>query len=448
MAPSFPDIVEHFKYGSIGAEEGDGHPLLDLARAAGRLRATHCRHGPASGYERIGFIDEGAAARPADRHVVPAGQRRPRRAQLRHLPCRHVARDAGGARRVDRRHAGESDGPAGLCAVPDGLRRRARAFDTGTLIDAIRQGEPATSAGSQRLAYRLFVVRATRNGILERAKRERLVRRPPAAGTRPRRHLQPLQAPAGPADGRHGRHGRPAVALEPAGAAGPVAALGRQQRLGRRAQQERRDRRGRHAEVARPAVDGPHRRVDRCASQPPRIRPTAIDPVRALEGAAVYAAGMRGVSPFGGARVGQVTPLADSRHRPRAARLVHAGPRGGDEHDRRGPARGSSRASARPTATPTCRSTASGCARPTCTTARCPTCARCCFPEERPRVFYRAYDVYDWERVGFVTPVRRGRARRRPFDTALRGNGNGGHLYGADLPAETKLAIIEYMKTL
>ena len=33
------------------------------------------------------------------------------------------------------------------------------------------------------------------------------------------------------------------------------------------------------------------------------------------------------------------------------------------------------------------------------------------------------------------------------FDTTLRGDGNGGHLYGTDLPAE-KAALIEYLKTL
>jgi hypothetical protein len=34
------------------------------------------------------------------------------------------------------------------------------------------------------------------------------------------------------------------------------------------------------------------------------------------------------------------------------------------------------------------------------------------------------------------------------FDTSQRGNGNGGHLYGTDLPAEDRQAIIEYLKTL
>ena len=34
------------------------------------------------------------------------------------------------------------------------------------------------------------------------------------------------------------------------------------------------------------------------------------------------------------------------------------------------------------------------------------------------------------------------------FDTTLRGDGNGGHLYGTELPDEEKTALIEYLKTL
>jgi hypothetical protein len=34
------------------------------------------------------------------------------------------------------------------------------------------------------------------------------------------------------------------------------------------------------------------------------------------------------------------------------------------------------------------------------------------------------------------------------FDTTLRGEGNGGHLYGTTLPEEDKNALVEYLKTL
>ena len=69
-------------------------------------------------------------------------------------------------------------------------------------------------------------------------------------------------------------------------------------------------------------------------------------------------------------------------------------------------------------------------------------------PERRPAVFYRGYDVYDQERVGFVTtvPEERGRQFFR-YDTSIPGNSNAGHLYGATLPDEDKRALVEYLKT-
>lgn len=69
-------------------------------------------------------------------------------------------------------------------------------------------------------------------------------------------------------------------------------------------------------------------------------------------------------------------------------------------------------------------------------------------PDQRPDEFYRGVDVYDWERVGFIS---RGTTAKRigfKFDTSERGNGNGGHTYGTDLSAGQKRALIEYMKTL
>jgi mono/diheme cytochrome c family protein len=70
-------------------------------------------------------------------------------------------------------------------------------------------------------------------------------------------------------------------------------------------------------------------------------------------------------------------------------------------------------------------------------------------PDQRPAVFYRGNDVYDPVNVGFVSdvPEAHGRAFYR-FDTKDQGNGNGGHLYGLDLPAGEKSDLIEYLKTL
>ena len=69
-------------------------------------------------------------------------------------------------------------------------------------------------------------------------------------------------------------------------------------------------------------------------------------------------------------------------------------------------------------------------------------------PEQRPKQFHRGYDLYDRENVGFVTSGPEAERIGFLLDTRERGNGNGGHLWGTDLPDEDKLALLEYLKTL
>jgi hypothetical protein len=70
---------------------------------------------------------------------------------------------------------------------------------------------------------------------------------------------------------------------------------------------------------------------------------------------------------------------------------------------------------------------------------------------ERPKTFYRGYDVYDPKNVGFVSNVPAEKSRKYfRFDTALPGNGNAGHegpAYGTALPSADKEALLEYLKT-
>jgi len=68
-------------------------------------------------------------------------------------------------------------------------------------------------------------------------------------------------------------------------------------------------------------------------------------------------------------------------------------------------------------------------------------------PAERPKVFYRGYDVFDRARVGFVSNVAEEQGRSYfKYDTSVPGNGNGGHDYGTTLTPADKLAIVEYLK--
>jgi hypothetical protein len=69
-------------------------------------------------------------------------------------------------------------------------------------------------------------------------------------------------------------------------------------------------------------------------------------------------------------------------------------------------------------------------------------------PEKRTPVFYRGSDVYDPERMGFVSGGEEAMSKGFRFDTAEPGNSNQGHLWGTDLTPEQKRALLEYLKTL
>jgi hypothetical protein len=68
-------------------------------------------------------------------------------------------------------------------------------------------------------------------------------------------------------------------------------------------------------------------------------------------------------------------------------------------------------------------------------------------PDRRPAIFYRGYDVVDLDHLGFVSTGGEAEAYGFRFDTAIRGNGNGGHLYGTDLDDGDKRALVEFLKT-
>ncbi len=64
----------------------------------------------------------------------------------------------------------------------------------------------------------------------------------------------------------------------------------------------------------------------------------------------------------------------------------------------------------------------------------------------RPTLFYIGFDVYDYQRVGFVTQGPDAQRAGWRVDTTVRGNGNGGHEYGTGLSAREKAALLEYLK--
>ena len=69
-------------------------------------------------------------------------------------------------------------------------------------------------------------------------------------------------------------------------------------------------------------------------------------------------------------------------------------------------------------------------------------------PADRPKKFYRGYDVLDQQNVGFVSNGPDAARLGFEYDTSLPGNSNQGHTYGTDLPEDQKTALIEFLKTL
>ena len=71
--------------------------------------------------------------------------------------------------------------------------------------------------------------------------------------------------------------------------------------------------------------------------------------------------------------------------------------------------------------------------------------------DQRPKSFYRGYDVYDQKKLGFISDV--AHEEDRPYflyNTDEPGNSNKGHegkAYGTELSTAEKDALVEYLKT-
>ena len=69
-------------------------------------------------------------------------------------------------------------------------------------------------------------------------------------------------------------------------------------------------------------------------------------------------------------------------------------------------------------------------------------------PAQRPTRFWRGYDVYDPDRVGFVTHGPEAERIGTVHDVGARGGSNRGHAFGTTLPAADKADLLEYLKTM
>jgi hypothetical protein len=78
-----------------------------------------------------------------------------------------------------------------------------------------------------------------------------------------------------------------------------------------------------------------------------------------------------------------------------------------------------------------------------------PTLADLLLPvEQRPKQFWRGFDLFDAVKVGFVSDSDEAKRIGTPLDVSRPGNSNAGHTYGTTMSASEKAALVEYMKTL
>jgi len=442
--PSFPDILDHFKYGSVGTEERVGLPYW-IWRVLPALCEDKLPARPGSGYERLGFLFDGAA------HGRPIGTSlQPGRVALVGLNCAtcHVGsiRETPGAPR---------ELVAGMPANQMDLQGYARfltacasdpRFTASTMIEAIGKENPGVGF-FDRFLYRFFVVSRARDGILQRAKENAWfdVRPPQGPGRvdtfNPYKVLLRLGIEGDRSVGTvdlpslWNQRIREGLWLHWDGNNDSVEERNKSAAIGAGATPDSLDLES-MARIEQWIMDLPA----------PAFPADRIDRALADKGAAIYARECASCHDPGGEHLGQVTPIDDvgtDRERldsftPELARAMNTIGQGKPwrfSHFRK----------------------TNGYANmpldgvwlraPYLHNGSVPTLRALLFPDERPAEFYRAYDVYDWTNVGFVSSGPDAAREGVLFSTGDRGNSNVGHLYGTLLDAASKVALLEHLKT-
>ena len=441
---SFPDIVDHFKYGSVGTEARVGLPYW-IWRVLPTVFADKLPNRPGEGYERLGFMSEGAP------HGRPIGTSyRAGRVALVGLNCAtcHVGsiRNAPGEpRRI----------VVGMPANQMDLQGYARfltacasdpRFNASTLIAAIRKENPQFGF-FQRLLYRWFVIGRTRDGILGRARENAWfdVRPPQGPGRvdtfNPYKVLLKLgiekDRTVGTVDlpSLWNQRPRQGLWLHWDGNNDSVEERNKSAAIGAGATPDSLD------------LDSMKRiedwAMDFKAPEYPRDR---IDAALAERGAPIYKKECASCHEFGAERIGQVTALADvGTDRERvdsftAELATKMNTIGEGRTWRFSHFRKTDGYANMPLDGIWLRA-------PYLHNGSVPNLRALLNPDQRPAEFYRAYDVYDWTNVGFVSSGPEAEREGVRFSTSERGNSNAGHVYGAALSADEKNALLEYLKT-
>jgi mono/diheme cytochrome c family protein len=440
------DILTHFKYGSVGTEAGVGIPYR-IWRVLPVVFADKLPARPGTGYERLGFLYEPNApqGRPVGTSYVEG------RVALVGLNCAtchtgRVTHTPGGRSRLV---AGMPAHQMDLQGYANFLTAAARddRFNAATLVAAMREQDPAMS-WFESLLYRFIVIKRTRDGILERADQNSWFADRPPQGPGRVDTFNPYKR----------MFGFDMKADRSVGTADLPPLFDQRIRQGmwlhwdgnNNAVEERNKSAAIGAGATPDSLDLAS--LDRIAQwaldlKAPPFPADRIDTARVEQGRALYQASCARCHAADGANVGQVTPIAEVGTDPERANSFT--PALAERMNTLG--------SGRPWKFSHFRKT-NGYANmpldgiwlraPFLHNGSVPTLRALLFSEERPETFYRGYDVYDWRRVGFVAEGPEAHKAGVLFDTRLRGNSNAGHVYGRELPAASREALLEYLKTL
>lgn len=440
------DIQWHFKYGSVGTEVGVGLPY-SIWRVLPVAFADQLPNRPGQGYERLGFIYEKDA--PQGRPIGTTYKED--RVPLVGLNCAtcHTGtwRESPSAPRQIAlgmpAHQLDLQGYANFLTA---CARDPR-FNASTLIEAIQKQDPDFSWFSS-LLYRFVLIKRTRDGILARAEQNAWFNdRPPQGPGRvdtfnPYKRLFNFDLKADVSVGTadlpplFNQRVRQGLWLHWDGNNDQVEERNKSAAIGAGATEE--------------SLDLPS--LDRVAAwtldlAPPPYPAARIDRTKAEKGSQLYQTACARCHAIGGAAVGQVTPVAEIGTDPERLNSFTAALA----------ERMNTIGTGRPWKFSHFRKT-NGYANmpldgvwlraPYLHNGSVPTLRALLFPEERPAVFYRAYDVYDWQKVGFVAEGPEAEKGGVRFDTSQRGNSSGGHVYGRELSPADRELLLEYLKTL
>jgi mono/diheme cytochrome c family protein len=440
---SFPDMNDHFRYGSVGTEERVGLPYW-IWKVLPTVFEDKLPKRPGVGYERIGFLmDPSRNPRPIGTSYLPG---RVARVGLNCATC-HV-----GTYRESPTSPRQL--VSGMPAIHMDLQGYANfltacandpRFTYDTLMTAIRKENP-NMGWFDRLIYKLFAIGATKKGILQRARDNAWFdHRPPFGPGRvdtfnPYKVLLKL-----PVDDVVGTVDLPSLWNQRMRARMWLHWDGNNDSL---------EERNKSAAIGAGATPDSlnldsMRRIENWILdlKPPAFPEARVDKAKAQDGKRVWDQACASCHSTESPMIGQVTTIGNVGTDPE--RLNSFNPE---------IARGMNTiGEGKPWRFNHFRKT-NGYANmpldglwlraPYLHNGSVPTLRALLFPDERPAVFYRAYDVYDFANVGFISSGAEAEAQGVRFDTTLKGNSNVGHVYGANLSRQDRELLLEYLKTL